>query len=154
MSITGWYCVKTIKTFTEDRTMAEVTPDEYIAMITKRYEGAPELQRELMQAKMTAFAKILISEDGMIKTYSPVPDGIDEAQKAEAIKAGYEFTEDGYFRPNPKEGKAWKEENGEFLYDSGIQGQVMGENQSSWKSLEFDGSTVKMSEGLVTYEKV
>lgn len=153
MSITGWYHVKTIKTVDEDRQMVALTPDEYLESVKKRYEGDPSLARELMQAKMAACNKIIIGEDGMIKTYVPVPENITEEQKEQAKAAGYEFTDDGYFRPDPNEGNAWKEEDGKFLYDSKVNGEILGEKQSPWADLLFDGSTVTMSMGLVVYEK-
>ena len=82
-------------------------------------DNPPEEERfesciEMMQCR-TEFA-----EDGVLNTLMFVPEDMRE----EAAKHGAVVREDGYA---PIESTTWKEEDGKFYYDTGIQGEVLGE---------------------------
>ena len=82
-------------------------------------DNPPEEERfesciEMIQCR-TEFA-----EDGMLNTLMFVPEDMRE----EAAKHGAVVREDGYA---PIESTTWKEEDGKFYYDTGIQGEVLGE---------------------------
>ena len=82
-------------------------------------DNPPEEERfesciEMIQCR-TEFA-----EDGVLNTLMFVPEDMRE----EAAKHGAVVREDGYA---PIESTTWKEEDGKFYYDTGIQGEVLGE---------------------------
>ena len=59
----------------------------------------------------------------------PTPDGVkvftpDNPPQQEAAKHGVEVREDGYAAI---ESTTWKEADGKFYYDTGIQGETLGE---------------------------
>ena len=90
-------------------------------------DNPPEEERfesciEMMQCR-TEFA-----EDGMLNTLMFVPEDMRE----EAAKHGAVVREDGYA---PIESTTWKEEDGKFYYDTGIQGEVLGEPVDSFSEI-------------------
>ena len=90
-------------------------------------DDPPEEERfesciEMMQCR-TEFA-----EDGVLNTLMFVPEDMRE----EAAKHGAVVREDGYA---PIESSTWKEEDGKFYYDTGIQGEVLGEPVDSFSEI-------------------
>ena len=90
-------------------------------------DNPPEEERfesciEMMQCR-TEFA-----EDGVLNTLMFVPEDMRE----EAAKHGAVVREDGYA---PIESSTWKEEDGKFYYDTGIQGEVLGEPVDSFSEI-------------------
>ena len=90
-------------------------------------DNQPEEERfesciEMMQCR-TEFA-----EDGVLNTLMFVPEDMRE----EAAKHGAVVREDGYA---PIESTTWKEEDGKFYYDTGIQGEVLGEPVDSFSEI-------------------
>ena len=90
-------------------------------------DNPPEEERfesciELMQCR-TEFA-----EDGVLNTLMFVPEDMRE----EAAKHGAVVREDGYA---PIESTTWKEADGKFYYDTGIQGEVLGEPVDSFSEI-------------------
>ena len=90
-------------------------------------DNPPEEERfesciEMMQCR-TEFA-----EDGVLNTLMFVP----EEMREEAAKHGAVVREDGYA---PIESTTWKEEDGKFYYDTGIQGEVLGESVDSFSEI-------------------
>ena len=90
-------------------------------------DNPPEEERfesciEMMQCR-TEFA-----EDGVLNTLMFVPEDMRE----EAAKHGAVVREDGYA---PIESTTWKEADGKFYYDTGIQGEVLGEPVDSFSEI-------------------
>ena len=90
-------------------------------------DNPPEEERfesciEMMQCR-TEFA-----EDGVLNTLMFVPEDMRE----EAAKHGAVVREDGYA---PIESTTWKEEDGKFYYDTGIQGEVLSEPVDSFSEI-------------------
>ena len=90
-------------------------------------DNPPEEERfesciEMMQCR-TEFA-----EDGVLNTLMFVPEDMRE----EAAKHGAVVREDGYA---PIESTTWKEEDGKFYYDTGIQGEVLDEPVDSFSEI-------------------
>lgn len=90
-------------------------------------DNPPEEERfesciELMQCR-TEFA-----EDGVLNTLMFVPEDMRE----EAAKHGAVVREDGYAAI---ESTTWKEKDGKFYYDTGIQGEVLDEPVDSFSEI-------------------
>ena len=107
MDIRGIWKVKEIRVPTPDGVKV-FTPDN--PPQEERFEGSAELMNY-----RTEFA-----EDGMLNTLMFVP----EEMRQEAAKQGVEVREDGYAAI---ESTTWKEADGKFYYDTGIQGETLGE---------------------------
>ena len=107
MDIRGIWKVKEVRVPTPDGVKV-FTPDN--PPQEERFEGSAELMNY-----RTEFA-----EDGMLNTLMFVP----EEMRQEAAKQGVEVREDGYAAI---ESTTWKEADGKFYYDTGIQGETLGE---------------------------
>ena len=107
MDIRGIWKVKEVRVPTPDGVKV-FTPDN--PPQEERFEGSAELM-----GYRTEFA-----EDGVLNTLMLVP----EEMRQEAAKHGVEVREDGYAAI---ESTTWKEADGKFYYDTGIQGETLGE---------------------------
>ena len=110
-------------------------------------DNPPEEERfesciEMMQCR-TEFA-----EDGVLNTLMFVPEDMRE----EAAKHGAVVREDGYA---PIESTTWKEEDGKFYYDTGIQGEVLGEPVDSFAEIPVtEDGCLLYSYGMILLERV
>ena len=110
-------------------------------------DNPPEEERfesciELMQCR-TEFA-----EDGVLNTLMFVPEDMRE----EAAKHGAVVREDGYA---PIESTTWKEEDGKFYYDTGIQGEVLGEPVDSFSEIPVtEDGCLLYGLGMIVLERV
>lgn len=110
-------------------------------------DNPPEEERfesciELMQC-WTEFA-----EDGVLNTLMFVPEDMRE----EAAKHGAVVREDGYA---PIESTTWKEADGKFYYDTGIQGEVLGEPVDSFSEIPVtEDGCLLYGLGMIVLERV
>ena len=110
-------------------------------------DNPPEEERfesciELMQCR-TEFA-----EDGVLNTLMFVP----EDKREEAAKHGAVVREDGYA---PVESTTWKEADGKFYYDTGIQGEVLGEPVDSFSEIPVtEDGCLLYGLGMIVLERV
>ncbi len=115
MDIRGIWKVKEIRMPTPEGERV-FTPSS--TLDEERFEGI----LELIQCR-TEFA-----EDGVLNTLMFVP----EEMRKEAENQGADVREDGYA---VVESTSWKEENGKFYYDTGIEGEVLGEKVDSFAEI-------------------
>ena len=77
-------------------------------------------------------------EDGRVLNLMPIPEGVSQEEIDEAVKSGEIALHDGFMMTN--EENHWKTEDGKNYYDTGVQGEALGEEVSSWIELpEVDG---------------
>lgn len=86
------------------------------------------------EMKMFMSCKLLFDTDGMIKMLSPIPDRAPQEENRRAAEAGQVQLYDN--RTMIVEQRPYKEENGAYYFDSGIQGEVLGEKVYSWMKIE------------------
>ncbi|MBC8533413.1 hypothetical protein [Yeguia hominis] len=104
----------------------------------ERFEGSAEL----MQYR-TEFA-----EDGVLNTLMFVP----EEMREEAAKHGAVVREDGYA---PVESTTWKEADGNFYYDTKIEGEVFGEKADSFAEIPVtEDGCLLYGHGMILLERV
>jgi len=90
-------------------------------------------------------------EDGYVRAAMQIPEMISKEEIDEAVKAGEITLYDGNMML--LEEKAWKEENGKYYYDSGVDGTVGDEKVSPWIELtEEDGMIELMTFKLIRAE--
>jgi len=95
--------------------------------------------------KQMANSLLVLSEDGTANTYVVIPDEMIEEAKAE----GATVTEYGVL----VESKELKVENGEFYFNTGDSGEVLGEAVDPFVKLELDGEGCLMLNPMVKYKK-
>lgn len=77
-----------------------------------------------------------------------VPDNMRE----EAAKHGVTVRDDGY---SVIESTVWKEENGKFYYDTGIEGEVLGEKVDSFAEIPVtDDNCLLYGLGMIVLERI
>lgn len=87
-------------------------------------------------------AEVSFKEDGRVQWCLPVPEDFPKEELDELVASG-EFTlaEDGKI---VIEEKQWKLEDGKLMYDTGIKGEVFGEEVSSWTELKEENGLMEI----------
>ena len=75
----------------------------------------------------------VFGEDGFVRTIVALPEGTPQEEIDAAVEAGeIELYEPGFIA---MEKTPWKEENGKMFYDSGVEGEVLGEKTDPWTEI-------------------
>ena len=108
------------------REMHLVTPDG-----EKVFTADSQVDND-MYAEIVQMCKYIMefAPDGTLNTLLFVPEEVRE----EAKKQGADIRENGYA---VLESTVWKEEDGKFYYDTGIQGEVLGEKVDSFAEISL-----------------
>ena len=86
------------------------------------------------ETKSFLSAGFVFEPDGLFKIVMDIPEGIPQEKIDQAVAAGEIRLFDS--RSMIVEEHPWKEEDGKYYYDSGIQGEVLGEPVSSWMEIQ------------------
>lgn len=112
------------------------------------------MDNEKMGDEIKSFlsARFVFEPDGLFKTVMAIPEGVPQEEIDRAAAAGEVRLFDG--RSMIVEEHPWKEENGKYYYDSGIQGEVLGEQVSPWMEIQETEDGIEwMTYRLVKAEK-
>ena len=132
MNIIGKWKVKKIGVFQPDFSIKMLTPQEIEAL--EDFEDAEEYLN-------MASAIVEFLPDGTMNTLFPVTKELEE----QLIAEGKEIV-DGF---GIMDTTTWKEENGEYFYDTKIKGEILGEKVSSFEKLVFEGDCIVVSQMLL-----
>ena len=83
------------------------------------------------------------TEDGQMRVLFPIPEGIPQEQIDAALASGELTLFDE--KTMVLETKAWKEEDGKLLFNSGAKGEVLGETVNPWIELVPVGDLLEMT---------
>ena len=86
------------------------------------------------ETKSFLSARFVFEPDGLFKVVMAIPEGVPQEEVDRAAAAGEVRLFDS--RSMIVEEHPWKEEDGKYYYDSGIQGEVLGEPVSSWMEIQ------------------
>ena len=86
------------------------------------------------ETKSFLSARFVFEPDGLFKIVMAIPEGVPQEKIDQAVAAGEIRLFDS--RSMIVEEHPWKEEDGKYYYDSGIQGEVLGEPVSSWMEIQ------------------
>ena len=86
------------------------------------------------ETKSFLSARFVFEPDGLFKVVMAIPEGVPQEKIDQAVAAGEIRLFDS--RSMIVEEHPWKEENGKYYYDSGIQGEVLGEPVSPWMEIQ------------------
>ena len=104
------------------------------------------------ETKSFLSARFVFEPDGLFKIVMAIPDGVPQEKIDQAAAAGEIRLFDS--RSMIVEEHPWKEENGKYYYDSGIQGEVLGEPVSPWMEIQETEDGIEwMAYRLVKAEK-
>lgn len=91
--------------------------------------------------KQMAKAQVEFGDDGFVKMMMSLPEGVSQEEIDEAVAAG-EIEVCGNMMVAEKH--PWKEEDGKVLYDSGTEGEVLGEEVSPWLEITETEDGIEM----------
>ncbi len=116
---------------------------EEVAAELEAKKAAGELDGDPEEMMSGFYSRTEFTADGKVLTWMKAPAGIPQEEIDKAVESGeIKAFKDGFFCLEEKE---WKEENGEFLYNSHEHRELFGEVQSPWDKLELN------EEGLLPF---
>ena len=122
MNLTGTWKVKEAFSFDEDG-------GKWLSF--QEYMENENLNDEI---KSFLSARFVFDPDGSFKMVMAIPENVPQEEIDRAAAAGEIRLFDS--RSMIAEEHPWKEEDGKYYYDSGIQGEVLGEPVSSWMEIQ------------------
>lgn len=139
MSIIGKWDVAKVMVMLPEEGFKYMTPDEVLAIEN------PEIAE--MFSEMLPLVVEIKENNEMLLTMKIPEEAVEEARNE-----GTPLTDDGRViaQTNP-----WKEEDGNFFYDTFEEREIMGEKVSSWDELKFDeDGYLVFSGGMALLKKV
>ena len=131
MTYTGKWKLHSVMTFDDNNMPLFLTPEEYLnsPMPYVDESDEEEVAHEMKERKKLIGVSIKICDDGNLYMLSPLPEGVSQKEIDSAVSAGVIKLVDGATADEPK---AWELRDGEFWFDTGIEGEVYDEEVSSW----------------------
>ena len=147
-AIVGRYEVyKTLSMIGED--FGLFTREEVLADLKAR--GADD--EEIAEGTELFNGIIEFTPDHKVIQWMPVPAGVSEDDIKAALEAGeIKAVSDGYFATGNQE---WKSLDGKYYCDSGLEGEVMGEQVSGWEELaEDENGCIPFGGGMMLIRRI
>ena len=137
MSYVGKWVFHSIASTDENDNFVYLSAEEYLKAPMPYIDETDEdeVQNELQERKNMISAQLKICDDGNMYMLMPIPEGVTQEEVDEAVSAGEIKLVDGMMTDSPIK---WEERNGEFWYDTGIEGEVFGEKADSWVKASDD----------------
>ena len=131
MDYTGKWKFHSVMTYDENDMPVYLTPEEYLNSPMPYVDETDEeaVADEQKERRKMIGMSIKICEDGKLYMLSPLPEGVSQEEVDKAVAAGVIKLVDGAVADEPK---AWELRDGEFWFDTGIEGEVYGEKADSW----------------------
>ena len=139
MIYTGKWKLHSVMVFDDDNMPLFLTPQEYLDSPMPYIDESDEeeVTHEMKERRNMIGTLIKICEDGKLYMLSPLPEGVSQEEVDKAVSAGVIKLVDGAIADEPK---AWELREGEFWFDTGIEGEVYDEEVSSWiKPIDENG---------------
>ncbi len=131
MTYTGKWKLHSVMTYDDDNMPVYLTPEEYLDSPMPYVDESDEeaVADEIKERRNMIGTTIKVCEDGKLYMLAPLPEGVTQAEIDRAVSAGVIKLVDGAMADDPK---AWELRDGEFWFDTGIEGEVYDEEVSSW----------------------
>ena len=137
MSYVGKWVFHSIASTDENDNFVYLSAEEYLKAPMPYIDETDEdeVQNEIKERKSMIGSQLKICDDGNMYMLMPIPEGVTQEEVDEAVSAGEIKLVDGMMTDSPSK---WEERNGEFWYDTGIEGEVFGEKADSWVKASDD----------------
>lgn len=137
MSYVGKWVFHSIASTDENDNWVHLSAEEYLKAPMPYIDETDEdeVQNEIKERKSMIGSQLKVCEDGNMYMLMPLPEGVTQEEIDEAVSAGEIKLIDGMMTDSPSK---WEERNGEFWYDTGIEGEVFGEKADSWVKASDD----------------
>ena len=139
MTYTGKWKLHSVMIFNDDNMPVYLTPEEYLnsPMPYIDESNEEEVAEELRERRKTIGTFIKICDDGKLYMLMPLPEGVSQEEVDKAVAAGVIKLMDGAMVDEPM---SWELRDGEFWFDTGIEGEVYDEEADSWvNSIDENG---------------
>ncbi|MBQ3602449.1 MAG: hypothetical protein IJA02_01260 [Clostridia bacterium] len=87
------------------------------------------VNEEMKERKKIIGMQIKICDNGKLYMLMPLPEGVSQAEVDKEVAAGFFTLVDGMIANSPLQ---WELRDGELWYDTGIKGEVFGEEAQTW----------------------
>ena len=139
MTYTGKWKLHSVMMFDDDNMPLYLTLEEYLSSPMPYVDENDEeaVADEMKERRRMIGTFIRIYEDGKLYMLAPLPEGVAQEEIDKAVAAGIIKLVDGAMADEPK---TWELRDGEFWFDTGIEGEVYDEKVSSWvKPIDENG---------------
>ncbi|MBR6594146.1 MAG: hypothetical protein IKK83_03060 [Clostridia bacterium] len=139
MNYIGRWKLHSVMTMNEECDPVYISPEEYLNSPMPYIDETDEyaIADEMKERRAMVGTVLKICEDGKLYMLVPLPEGVTKEQVDEAVASGEIKLMDGAMCDDPM---AWEERDGEFWFDTGIEGEVYGEKADSWvKPIDENG---------------
>ena len=122
-----------------DEGMVYLSGEEYLKEPMPYIDAADEeaVADEMRERKTAISMQLKICEDGKLYLLTPIPEGATQEELDAVIASGELMLVDGMLTERPID---WEMRDGELWFETGIEGEVLGEKADSWaKAIDEDG---------------
>lgn len=139
MNYIGKWEFHSIGVMDDSFTMVYMGKEEYLRspMPYVDEEDAEAVAEEMQERQMMVSTQLQINEDGTLVFLVPLPEDAPMEEVEQAVAAGEIQLVDGMLC---RSSCRWEERDGELWYDTGMEGEVFGEEVDGWaKALDENG---------------
>ncbi|MBE6841183.1 MAG: hypothetical protein E7506_08110 [Ruminococcus sp.] len=131
MSYTGKWIFHSVMTFDENDMPVYLNAEEYLSSPMPYIDETDdeEVANEMKERKKTIGTFIKICDDGKLYMLMPLPEDVSQDEIDKAVAAGVIKLVDGAMADEPMN---WELRDGKFRLDTGIEGEICGEEADSW----------------------
>lgn len=131
MSYIGKWTFHSIGSSDENDNIVYLSAEQYLASSMPYIDETDEeaVENEINERKNMIGMQLKICENGEMYVLLPIPEGVPQEEIDEAVNAGEIKLVDGMIADSPY---SWEERNGDFWYDTRIEGEAFGEKTDSW----------------------
>ena len=122
-----------------DEEIVYISGEEYLKEPMPHIDETDEeaVADEIRERKIAIAMQIKICEGGKLYLLTPIPEGVPQEEVDSVIASGELMLVDDMLCEHPVD---WEERNGELWFDTGIEGEVLGEKADSWaKAINEEG---------------
>ena len=139
MTYIGKWKLHSVMTFDDNNMPLYLTPEEYLNSPMPYIDETDEeeVENEMRERRKMIDTFLKICDDGKLYMLMPLPEGVSQEEVDKAVSAGVIKLVDGAIADEPL---SWELRDGEFWFDTGIDGEVYDEKVSSWiKPIDENG---------------
>ena len=131
MTYTGKWRLHSVMTFDDDNMPVYLTPEEYLKSPMPYIDESDEeeVAAELRERRKMIGTFIKVCDDGSLYMLMPLPEGVSQDEIDRAVSAGVIKLVDGAMADEPMN---WELRDGKFRLDTGIEGEICGEEADNW----------------------
>ena len=139
MSFIGKWVFHSVMTWDDDGNHVYLSAEDYLnSPMPYVDESDPEaVEDEMKERKGLVGTVIEAAEDGKLYMLMPLPEGVSKEEVDAAVSAGVITLHNGMMC---QQTMTWEDRDGVIWFDTGIEGEVMGEAAETWvRAIDEDG---------------